>query len=236
MTNKNYQLEKFKEIYNNLNEQQKLAVDTIEGPVMVIAGPGTGKTQILAARIGRILLDTDASPSNILCLTYTDAGVIAMRRRLREFIGPDAYKVNIYTFHAFCNDVIQENLSLFEKNSLDPVSDLERIEMFRQLIDAFPKNHPLKRYRGDVYYEIKNLGSLFSAMKREGWKPAFINQKIDDYLNDLPNREEFIYKRAYRNFKAGDLKIDRLNDEKERMEKLRAAVNEFENFQQIMRK
>ena len=73
---------KFNEEYKKLNEQQRKAVDTIEGPVMVIAGPGTGKTQILAARIGKILLETDALPENILCLTYTDAGAIAMRRRL----------------------------------------------------------------------------------------------------------------------------------------------------------
>jgi DNA helicase-2/ATP-dependent DNA helicase PcrA len=111
-------LEKFSAEYTRLNTEQKKAVDQIEGPVMVIAGPGTGKTQILSARVGKILLETDTAPSNILCLTYTDSGAIAMRRRLLEMIGPDAYKVNISTFHAFCNDVIQENLSLFEKNSL----------------------------------------------------------------------------------------------------------------------
>src|SRR5919205_4367334 len=109
---------KFREEYDKLNEQQKLAVDTIEGPVMVIAGPGTGKTQILSARIGKILVETDSRPENILCLTYTDAGAIAMRKRLLSFIGADAYKVNIYTFHAFCNGIIQENLSLFDKNSM----------------------------------------------------------------------------------------------------------------------
>src|SRR4051812_20641152 len=185
--------QKFSEEYQKLNEQQRKAVDTIEGPVMVIAGPGTGKTQILASRIGRILLETDSAPENILCLTYTDAGVVAMRKRLLQFIGPDAYKVNIYTFHAFCNDVIQENLSLFERTSLDPVSDLERIELFKHLIDTFPKNHPLKRYRGDVYFEINNLQSLFSTMKREGWTPALINKKIDDYVADLSMRDEFIY-------------------------------------------
>src|SRR6195952_5085680 len=165
-----YNLE-FQKAMAGLNPEQLAAVNKIDGPVMVIAGPGTGKTQILAARIGKILLATDANPSNILCLTYTEAGALAMRRRLVNFIGSDAYKVNIYTFHAFCNDIIQENLSLFEKNELDPISELEKIALLKKLIDEFPKNHPLKRYRGDVYYEIKNLAHLFSAIKQEGWKP-----------------------------------------------------------------
>ena len=236
MPSKNYQLEKFNTEYNRLNEQQKRAVDTIEGPVMVIAGPGTGKTQILSARIGKILLDTDTQPQNILCLTYTDAGVIAMRKRILEFIGADAYKVNIYTFHAFCNDVIQDNLSLFEKTSLDAISDLQRIDLFKQLIDSFPKNHPLKRYRGDVYYEINNLQSLFSTMKREGWSPVFINERISAYIISLQERDEYIAKRATGNFKKGDIRTDKIEEETERMEKLRAAVNEFDNFQQLMRK
>ena len=60
---------RFQEEFAKLNEQQQLAVNHIERPVMVIAGPGTGKTQILASRIGKILLDTDALPENILCLT-----------------------------------------------------------------------------------------------------------------------------------------------------------------------
>src|SRR6478735_7341202 len=225
--------QKFYEEYNKLNEQQRKAVDTIEGPVMVIAGPGTGKTQILASRIGKILLETDTLPDNILCLTYTDAGVVAMRKRLLQFIGPAAYKVNIYTFHAFCNEVIQDNLSLFEKTSMDAISELEKIELFKKLIDSFPKNHLLKRYRGDVYFEINNLQSLFSTMKREGWTPAFINSKIDEYVKSLLTRDEFIYRRAYKQFKAGDLKQDKIDEEKERMRKLFAAVNEFDKFQQL---
>ncbi len=227
---------KFAEEYKNLNEQQQLAVNSLDGPVMVIAGPGTGKTQILASRVGKILLQTDAAPENILCLTYTDAGVVAMRKRLLQLIGPDAYKVNIYTFHAFCNDVIQDNLSLFEKTSLDPISDLERILLFKELIDSFPKNHKLKRYRGDVYFEIKGLIQLFSNMKKEGWTPGYLNQKIDEYVADLPNRDEFVYKKKYKEFQAGDLKKEKFEEENERMEKLRAAVNEFDHFQQLMRK
>src|SRR5687768_8673270 len=220
--------QKFKDEYKRLNERQRLAVDTIEGPVMVIAGPGTGKTQILASRVGKILLETDARPENILCLTYTDAGVVAMRKRLLQFIGPDAYKVAIYTFHAFCNDVIQDNLSLFEKTALDPISDLERIELMKELIDSFPKDHPLKRYRGDVYFEIKSLQSLFSMMKREDWTSNFICQKIDEYLNDLPFRDEYLCKRAKKDFKKGDVRLDKIEEQREKMEKLRAACIEFQ--------
>ena len=227
--------EHFEREYRKLNDLQKKAVDQIEGPVMVIAGPGTGKTQILSARIGKILLDTYTRPENILCLTYTEAGVIAMRKRLLTFIGPDAYKVNIYTFHAFCNDVIQENLSLFEKTSLDPISDLEKIQLLKSLVDQFPKNHPLKRYRGDVYYEIRNLDQLFSAMKREGWTPELLNNKIDEYLKDLPSREQYSAKRNSGTWKKGELRTDWIEAETEKMERLRAAVNEFERFQSLMR-
>lgn len=229
-------LQKFEEEYNRLNDQQRKAVDQIEGPVMVIAGPGTGKTQILSARIGKILLsDSQVEPNNILCLTYTDAGVVAMRRRLAQFIGPDAYRVAIYTFHAFCNDVIQDNLGLFEKTSLDPISDLERIELMKELIDGFGKEHPLKRYRGDVYFEINSLQSLFSLMKREGWPPDFICKKVDEYIADLPNRDEYICKRATKDFKKGDVRWDKIEEQKEKMERLRAACNEFTKFQQLMR-
>jgi DNA helicase-2/ATP-dependent DNA helicase PcrA len=112
------------------------AVNKMDGPVLVVAGPGTGKTQILAARIGKILTDTDALPSEILCLTYTDAGAVAMRKRLFEFIGP-MLTASIYTFHAFCNEVIQENLEYFGKLNLEPLSDLESAMLFRELVDEF---------------------------------------------------------------------------------------------------
>ncbi|MCB0583835.1 MAG: UvrD-helicase domain-containing protein, partial [Phaeodactylibacter sp.] len=80
--------EAFQQVLAQLNPQQREAVDHIEGPVLALAGPGTGKTHILSARIGRILMETDAQAQNILCLTFTDAGVNAMRQRLIEFIGP----------------------------------------------------------------------------------------------------------------------------------------------------
>ena len=108
-------MESFEKLYQQLNEEQRIAVNTLEGPVMVIAGPGTGKTQILAARILNILQQADQQPQNILCLTYTEAGAIAMQKRLHRFMGSDAGKVNIHTFHGLCNKIIQENPDKFSK-------------------------------------------------------------------------------------------------------------------------
>ena len=142
----------FRQELKRLNDQQRTAVEQIEGPVLVVAGPGTGKTHILSARIGRILAETDTQAFNVLCLTFTDAGAHAMRERLLQFIGPEAHNVHIYTFHSFCNKVIQENLELFGIQKLEPLSDLERVEFIRKIIDRLPLDHPLKRGRSCLLY------------------------------------------------------------------------------------
>ncbi|MEI9958741.1 MAG: UvrD-helicase domain-containing protein [Ferruginibacter sp.] len=152
--------------YKKLNNEQRLAVDTIEGPVIVNAGPGTGKTQILALRIGNILQETDTDPNNILCLTYTDNGATEMRNRLLNLIGSAAYKIQIHTFHSFCNEVIQDNLTYFGKMNLEPIGDLEEIDLFYKLIDSIEKGNPLKRFRGEVYYEKNRLKELYSLIKK----------------------------------------------------------------------
>lgn len=226
----------FQEELEKLNEAQRRAVEHIEGPVLVIAGPGTGKTQIIAARIGNILINTDTQPENILCLTYTDAGTIAMRKRLLQFIGPIAYRVNIYTFHAFCNEVIQSNPDYFGKRNLEPISDLENIDLLRSILDELAPAHPLKRLKGDIYYDVKRLNNLFKTMKDENWSPEKIIQSIDSYIADLPTRDKFIYKKANskEGRKKGDVKQKAIDDEKEKMEVLRAAAELFPVYQKKM--
>jgi DNA helicase II / ATP-dependent DNA helicase PcrA len=226
--------EKFIQEYHKLNDQQRKAVNTIEGPVMVNAGPGTGKTQILALRIGSILQQTDTHPNNILCLTYTDNGAIEMRNRLLTIIGSAAYNVRIHTFHSFCNEVIQDNLTYFGKLNLAPIGDLEEIDLFYKLIDGIGKDNPLKRFRGEVYYEKDRLKSLYSLMKKEAWEPSYLNERIDAYINELPAKEGFFYKRKYKEFNAGDPKPAAIADEKEKMEMLRAAVNLYPRYNAMM--
>ncbi len=231
---KNYN-EIFEKAFNQLNTQQKQAVQQTEGPVLVVAGPGTGKTQILAARIANILRQTDTLPENILCLTYTDAGTIAMRNRLLQFMGPDAYRVDVFTFHAFCNTAIQENLDYFGLRGLTAISDLERIQFSHKIIDQFPKGHPLKRYTGEIYYETQKLLNLYDVMKRENWDPSFIRQKAGEYLADLPNREEFIYKRDSKDGKKGQPKQKAIDQENLKMQQLIAAADTFDTYQQMLR-
>jgi len=224
------QTDKFLNDYQKLNAPQKKAVDQIDGPVLVIAGPGTGKTQILAARIANILIKTDSLPENILCLTYTDAGTIAMRKRLIQFIGPDAYRVGIYTFHGFCNSVIQDNLEIFGLRNLDPVSELEKIQFVREVIDSFQKGSALKKYTGDIYYDSHRLLNLFDAMKREDWTSDIIIQKADSYISDLPGRDEYIYKRDSKFGKKGELKQKEIDAEIKRMEELKAAALSYDLY------
>lgn len=229
--------EKFKAALAGLNPEQLAAVNKMDGPVLVVAGPGTGKTQILAARIGKILTDTDAQPNEILCLTYTDAGAVAMRKRLFEFIGPDAYRINIYTFHAFCNEIIQENLEYFGKLNLEALSDLESAMLFRELVDEFGNDHLLKRFTGDIYFDAPRLKKLFSTMKTENWSEELVVKAVQDYLADLPNRDEFIYKRANpkAGIKIGDPKQKDIDKVTETMQKLLAAVSEYKNYDAKMK-
>src|ERR1035437_2736712 len=105
-------MEKFEEEYKKLNPEQKEAVETIDGPVMVVAGPGTGKTQILALRIGNILKKTDIGADGVLCLTFTNSAVRAMRDRLTRYIGNTASRVQILTFHKFAGLIVEEFYSL----------------------------------------------------------------------------------------------------------------------------
>ncbi len=125
-----------------LNPEQQAAVSAIEGPVMVLAGPGTGKTEILASRIEEILRRTQLDPYNILCLTFTESGAVAMRARLKQKIGPAAYSVQIQTFHSFCNGVIQENPEAFsETKELESLTELERVQILREILVARPPRH-----------------------------------------------------------------------------------------------
>lgn len=170
---------RFADLYNQLNAEQRQAVDAIEGVVMVLAGPGTGKTQLLAMRIATILQRTQMDPWNILCLTFTESGVVAMRERLLSIMGEAAYYVRIHTFHSFCNEIIQEHPELFaRKQEWQPLSEVERIELLESLLDSLPGTSPLRVF-GQPYFYIRDISRHIQSLKQEHIAPDDLRRVCD---------------------------------------------------------
>jgi DNA helicase-2/ATP-dependent DNA helicase PcrA len=167
----------FDEQYGRLNEQQKKAVDTIEGPVMVIAGPGTGKTQILALRIANILRLSDTAPSSILALTFTESGVASMRARLVSLMGQDGYRVRVHTFHGFCNEVIRMYPDRFPSIiGRTPLIELDGLAIVKALLDELrPK---LLRPHGKPDFYVRDIMGKLSEVKREHITPVMLMERI----------------------------------------------------------
>lgn len=198
---------KFLELYNKLNPQQREAVDAIEGPVMVIAGPGTGKTQILTLRIANILRETDTEPSNILALTFTESGAYAMRRRLVEIIGSPAYYVHISTFHGFCNEVIRSNPEDFIHLALSQsITEIEQIELFERLIKE-TKLEILKPY-GATFLYLRPALKAINDLKRENVTPEKFKEIVDNEEKEFGEIEDLYHEKgAYRGKMRGMYKV-----------------------------
>ncbi|MEA2092435.1 MAG: ATP-dependent helicase, partial [Patescibacteria group bacterium] len=164
---------KFQERYNNLNLEQKRAVDYINGPLMVIAGPGSGKTELLGVRTANIIKKTDTPPESVLCLTYTNAASINMKERLIELIGDDAYKVPVYTFHSFCQKIIQDYGDYFYKGAFfELIDEVTQIEIIQDIIKKMDYDNPLSSFHpkeGFVY--LKDITEVISDLKQGGVAP-----------------------------------------------------------------
>lgn len=159
----------FETRYRALNPAQKQAVDTIDGPVMVVAGPGTGKTELLSMRVANILKTTDTLPQNILCLTYTESGAFAMRERLAGLIGADAYKVAIHTFHGFGTEIINRNAEYFYQGAyFRPADELSSYEILKTLFEKLPHSNPLASKMNDEFTYLRDTQSTISDLKKSG--------------------------------------------------------------------
>ena len=179
----------FETAYQKLNPTQKQAVDSIEGPVLVMAGPGTGKTQVLTVRIANILKETDTDPDSILALTFTEAAAKEMKERLVKLIGKDGYYVKIGTFHAFCSDIISENPERFNRTrGLQNASELEKVQVIKEILEN--NSYLLLKPHGDPLTYLTPARSSISDLKREG----VTVKRYAELVNIL--REEFEIEKA----------------------------------------
>ncbi|MEI6728803.1 MAG: ATP-dependent helicase [bacterium] len=184
----------FLKSYNGLNQAQKLAVDTLEGPVLVVAGPGTGKTQLLSLRVANILDKTPIDPSSILCLTFTDNAAFNMRQRLNNIIGRDGYKVAIHTFHSFGTEIINQNPEYFFFGSLyKPADDLARIAILEDILSALPISNPLNKWHPSEGWTYRNdIESRIRDLKQGGLTPDKYKQILEKNWEFLSSSDSLI--------------------------------------------
>ena len=233
-------LKDFKDIYEQeykkLNEQQKKAVDTVEGPVMVIAGPGTGKTQILSRRVANILTNHQTHPEEIVCLTYTDAGASEMLDRLEGLIGEEGRNVRVSTIHAFCSELILANPELFGKEPT-VITAAAKYEILKEIMDKHvTEGNLLYKNSGNRYSSIEQILELSAKMKRENLDKDNFEKEIDKYFEMIDSSEKgnefykkFKYSRASNGKKQGDFKPD-YDEEQQKMQKLLAGVEIVEKY------
>ena len=192
-----------------LNARQKEAVEYLEGPLLVLAGPGTGKTQLLSEKVAYILKNTDTNPENILCLTFTDSGAMNMRERLKKIVGKDGMKVNVGTYHAFGSEILAQYKNYSEGYDRQLESTIDEIRQYK-IVQELQKSLPATDIlRGD---SIKDIISTISEAKSAGLTPEdlaliakqnlkdseVLSQAISPLLKEVvPRKFKESYERAY---------------------------------------
>ncbi len=225
------QTKSFEAEYQKLNPAQREAVDALEGPVMVIAGPGTGKTQILTLRIANLLRQTDVAPANILALTFTESGVRAMRRRLAELIGPPAYTVNINTFHGFCNDIIKNYPESFPRIiGAEHITEVESVEILEKIVEAADLN--LLRPFGDAFHYLKDIARAISDLKREAVAPDDFDKLLIREIHFFENTPDLRHEHGVH---RGKMKGKYLQEEKT-LNKNRELAKIYRAYEETIRR
>jgi len=162
----------FEERYKKLNKQQERAVEAIEGPVMVIAGPGSGKTELLSLRVANILRKVDIAPSNILCLTFTDAAAFNMRQRLAGLLGREAYRVAIHTFHSFGVEIINRYPEHFYSGATFlPADDITQTEILEDIFSNLDHGNPFRAEHNNQFTYLYKTKKAIEYLKKAGLTP-----------------------------------------------------------------
>ncbi len=186
-----------------LNAKQKEAVEYIQGPLLVLAGPGTGKTHLLSNRVEYILQTTDTNPENILCLTFTDSGASNMRTRLLSTVGKAARKLEIHTYHAFGSDLLiaYKNYATEFNRVLDsPIDKVTQFRIIKEIQGSLNGNDILRTAStGDILETIQHAksarlsGDDLARIADENTELSrVISKEADPILKSVVARQKFL--------------------------------------------
>jgi DNA helicase-2/ATP-dependent DNA helicase PcrA len=151
--------------FAGLNPEQRRAVEATEGPVLVLAGAGTGKTRVLTTRLAHILNQGKARPWELLVVTFTNKAAREMRERITHLIGPQAEGLRwLGTFHSVAAQILRRHAELVGLKSSFTILDTDDQErLIKQLLEA--ENIDLKRWTPRL------LAGLIDHWKNRGWTP-----------------------------------------------------------------
>lgn len=223
----------YKESLKMLNPQQLKAVETIDGPVFVNAGPGTGKTQILTLRIAHIIEQMGADyADSIVALTFTNAAVRSMKERLAQFTNHEtAARVGIFTFHSFAQHIIQSYPEYFKDRSrFILASDLERYEIVQSILTNDIEFGVLKPLY-DEYFYLQAVISSLSVIKREGYSPDEFSELVERSYEDSLQDESLQYKKDGKFGKKGEVRKSELLKINKNRDKQRELAKIYELYQ-----
>lgn len=162
----------FKREFEKLNKAQKQAVEALDGPVLVIAGPGTGKTQLLSMRVANILRKTDTEPKHILCLTFTNKAANNMRERLLDLVGEPARHIQVKTFHSFAAELINQYPDDFWRGArLQIAPEAVQAKIIQSILAKLPAKNPLAARFAGRYTALNDVISALQLAKEAGLTP-----------------------------------------------------------------
>lgn len=197
--------------FKRLNTAQRQAVEHISGPLLVVAGPGTGKTQLLSTRVAHILHKTDSDANNILCLTFTNKAAENMRRRVLEQIGPTASGVAVKTFHGLAADIMNRYPEYFWRGAhLSIAPEAVQLQIMQRVLSSLPAEHPLALKFAGQFSLIDDVAKSINLAKEAGLTPAKLRAIISANIAYIEQIEPLISKLG--NLKVGKKTLTQIDD------------------------
>jgi DNA helicase-2/ATP-dependent DNA helicase PcrA len=188
------------ELLAGLNRPQREAVTTTDGPVLVLAGPGSGKTRVITHRIAYLVREKRVLPWNILAVTFTNKAAKEMAERLERLIGSDAKDVQMGTFHAICARVLRreaEGVSLGIDSHFTIYDDDDQQALVKKIV-VDEMNLDAKQFKPRVIH------SLISRAKNDLLGPGEYAENVNKYIEELAARAFMRYDTLLRENNAVD--------------------------------
>src|SRR5579859_3500894 len=182
-----------------LNPPQRQAVTTTEGPLLVLAGPGSGKTRAITHRIAYILAERRVSPWNVLAVTFTNKAAREMKERLESLIGPVGRDLAVGTFHSICSRVLRreaEHAGLGLDSHFAIYDDDDQLGLVRQVLGEMGLD--------TKQFNPRTIHSIISRAKNELLSPVQFAEQVNKYFEEIAARVYKRYEELLRQNNAAD--------------------------------